>query len=358
MVSKGALNVKKEYINYPKKVNNKYYDIARKDIIEYFSEDNNLSSIYEYGTVRAPGVSDIDIMLVFNTIPDEVTKYSFKGINKEVFDLVANGNVIKMTKSMFSCLKYVDQFQFKLLSGTDIEQNCFPDNLLQIRDIISICDWLPERIKRIELTLSSSVLNVAHTLCLLHSITYSIKTVQRLTHKIYYSDELFELISSLRENWYRLDKPEDLLEHALKKSIEVGLQALVQFAEILITNIPINSNNNHCPINDMKLPLHRGISLTFNESFSYDSLSHYRKNKEIIFSGILASHYRNLAYLPTLISRRLALKLFGDLSITRLDLENKYMNLLYIKASLISDNLIFLEQSKFNGGLIRYGFYS
>ena len=54
----------------------------------------------------APGVSDIDIILVFKNDPGNISKYDFEGINENVYDLVANGNVIKMCKSTFANLNY------------------------------------------------------------------------------------------------------------------------------------------------------------------------------------------------------------------------------------------------------------
>ena len=39
-------------------------------------------------------------------------------------------------------------------------------------------------------------------------------------------------------------------------------------------------------------------------------------------------------------------------------LDNKYFNVLNIKAALVSENLNFLENNSFKGGLLRYDFYA
>ncbi len=348
----------RKYINYPKKVDLSYYENARHDIINYFSEDKNLESIYEFGTVQAPGVSDIDIMLVFKENPIQKSKYDFREINNNVFSLVANGNVIKMDKSTFACLEYIDNFKFNLIYGNSIKQNPIPEKLINIREIVSICDWLPERIKRIQMVLSKSSLNISWTLCLLNSITYSIKNVEFMTSKIENSDKLFNLISSLRTNWYDLTNPELLLEDSLEMSIEVGLDAISKIINILMTKIAINLSDNKYSTNDIKVPMHYEIQLEFDKSLSFNSLEQYRKDKTIRFPGILAHHFINLAYLPTQISKRLSLKLFNHDINPFLYLENEYINYLYIKSSLISENLHFLEKNKFKGGLVRYGFYA
>ena len=115
----------RKYLNYPKRVDLKYYEKARKEIINYFSKDKDLESIYEFGTVKAPGISDIDIILIFKSNPINIEKYSFREINERVYSLVANGNVIKMERSTFSCLDYIDNFNLKLLDGVSIKKSQF-----------------------------------------------------------------------------------------------------------------------------------------------------------------------------------------------------------------------------------------
>ena len=165
----------KKFTNYPKKLDKSFYIKARDSIVNYFSDDNYLESIYEYGSVSSPGVSDIDIILVFKKDPKNIFKYSFSDINKEVYDLVANGNVIKMEKSTFASLNYIDQLNTNLLSGNHIEQSILSEKFIYIRELISICDWLPERIKRIEIASTNDVINISFLLCLIHSLNYSIK---------------------------------------------------------------------------------------------------------------------------------------------------------------------------------------
>ena len=50
--------------DYPKSKSTNDYEKIRNKIIKYFKNDKNLFSIYEYGQVKAPGISDLDIILV------------------------------------------------------------------------------------------------------------------------------------------------------------------------------------------------------------------------------------------------------------------------------------------------------
>ena len=348
----------KKFINYPKKVDKSFYVTARDSIVNYFSDDNFLESIYEYGSVSSPGISDIDIILVFKKDPKNIFKYSFSDINKDVYDLVANGNVIKMEKSTFASLNYIDQLNTNLLSGNHINKSILSEKFIDIRELISICDWLPERIKRVEMALSGDVINISYLLCLIHSLNYSIKKVEQFTEIINDFQYLEKTLTSLRSSWYKIKEPEKILLEVSNNSIEIGLKAINLISKIIIKYIPLFKNQKDFKLSKLVVPMHHSIFLNFKEKLDFDSLEHFRKNKEIIFPGIFALHFLHLAHLPTLISRRLSLKLFKKFTNPILNIENNYHNYLYIKASLISDNLSFLEKNNFDGGLIRYGFYS
>ena len=64
-----------EFKDLPKKVGESYYQRAREEIIEYYSQNSDILSIYEYGSVSSPGVSDLDIILILKD--DVKTKENF-----------------------------------------------------------------------------------------------------------------------------------------------------------------------------------------------------------------------------------------------------------------------------------------
>ncbi|MEK9186422.1 MAG: hypothetical protein AAB885_02430, partial [Patescibacteria group bacterium] len=53
-----------KFINNPKKIAVKVYERARKELINHFQKNNDVVALYEYGSVRAPGISDLDLILV------------------------------------------------------------------------------------------------------------------------------------------------------------------------------------------------------------------------------------------------------------------------------------------------------
>ena len=55
-----------DYYNYPKDIELDFYHKARRVLINAFKNNPCVIAIYEYGTINAPGISDIDIILVIN----------------------------------------------------------------------------------------------------------------------------------------------------------------------------------------------------------------------------------------------------------------------------------------------------
>ena len=93
--------LKKNYYNYPTKLDESHYEEIRKDIIKYFSDNKDIMSIYEYGSVSAPGVSDLDLIFVLNDLlSPKNTTFDLSSISDSAHSLVADGTIIKMPKEV------------------------------------------------------------------------------------------------------------------------------------------------------------------------------------------------------------------------------------------------------------------
>lgn len=64
-VSLSTLSKKYSYSDLPVKVPVEAYDEAKKRFVAYFAGVSGLTSIYSFGSVSDPGISDIDLLLVF-----------------------------------------------------------------------------------------------------------------------------------------------------------------------------------------------------------------------------------------------------------------------------------------------------
>src|SRR4051812_49053400 len=77
--------MKLHYIKRPVYVERSAYDATVSGITQYLAADNNVKSVYQFGSVSIPGISDIDMLIVFkndtfsdgNGFKDDAENYLF-----------------------------------------------------------------------------------------------------------------------------------------------------------------------------------------------------------------------------------------------------------------------------------------
>ncbi len=179
-------------INLPKKKVLKDYDKARLEIVEKYKNVNGLVSIYEYGSVSAPGISDLDIILVFS---DGMRGKKVKVANNSKFlnFFLKNGTIIKTTEQIFKKFNYIDEFNLKKIYGKKIRLIKISKKRKKFLSLISILDWLPERLLRLAQINSSKKIKVNELLCLLYSVTYSFENLYKITkEKNYFTKKKYQ----------------------------------------------------------------------------------------------------------------------------------------------------------------------
>jgi hypothetical protein len=251
----------------PKKVSEEYYQKARKEIIQYYSENIDILSIYEYGSVSSPGVSDLDIILVLkDKVKTEEKFFDFSNVSMEVHNLVADGNVMKMSRENFININFLDnKINVKKLYGKDLLLKSPNKSDQEIIDLISVIDWLPERILRLTRTVTSKNINITMVLCVLHSFSYSIKKIDDLTGidiKSSKSQSTLKKIRLLRNNWHSIDNPQEILIDCIQESISLGYSYLDIF-ENYLKNINSYCKSNIILNEDINLELYNNHFIRF-----------------------------------------------------------------------------------------------
>ncbi|MDA8630448.1 hypothetical protein N9L42_02505 [Flavobacteriaceae bacterium] len=351
----------------PKRVSEEYYQKARKEITQYYSQNNDILSIYEYGTVSSPGVSDLDIILVMkDKVQTKEKFFNFSNVSKEVHNLVADGNVMKMSQENFININFLDnKINVKKLYGKDLSLKVPKRSDQEILNLISLIDWLPERILRLTRALTSKNINITMVLCLLHSFSYSIKRIDGLTSidkKSSQSQFILKKISLLRNNWYSIDNPQEVLIDCIKESISIGYKYLDIFENYL------KKSNSYCKSNfalgeTINLELYKNHYLRFINStkkpekeFSALNMSQGDK-KFVLLSDYFYPHFECLASQGGILSSSINKKLTPHIVLDKGLLMTNYKNNLIKKLTVAEINAKFLEQNKMKKGLIKYGFH-
>jgi hypothetical protein len=159
---------------------------------------NGYVGLVEYGTRNSNMFSDIDLMLVVSTCRDLETFHHELTCNKELVAMLKGGNVIVINRDMYPHLPKVDQFNLQIKDGMlpSIFQNSHSDDYL--RDLLSILDWVPERIGRLDHMLLQKEQQIEKIIGVLYSLSHSFYYASRSIDKEYRLIQ--DHIKSIRKN--------------------------------------------------------------------------------------------------------------------------------------------------------------
>jgi hypothetical protein len=352
-----------EFSNEPKKVSQKYYENARNEIIQYYSKDENITSIYEYGSVSAPGVSDLDIILVLKNklnVPEHF--FDFSTISDQVHGLVADGNVMKMSEDIFSRINYLDRLYVKKLFGKELLLKLPNKNDQETLELISVVDWLPERILRLTSVINSKKINITNVLCILHSFSYSIHKINVLIKGVGNFSNVLNTITLLRNSWHEVENPKEKLIECIFNSISLGYSYLAKFEGHLkhVGGYPTPAFQ--CSEN-ITLELYNKHFIQFVEVGFDSNLESQARDLSsdsetfVVVSNFYYPHFYILSNQNGLLSNVMKSKIKPYYEASESLLNCDYVTNLVRKMEVAESNAQYLLNNNMKKGLIRYGFH-
>lgn len=269
--------------------NRKFYNIPReyslrdyKESIDYllqrYSKIKNIISIYEWGSVSIPGISDIDLVFVFKKTTDKALplfKKSFYFLNKKIRYLGSHPFFF-IDEETFHNVKYIYQkTNFRLLYGKDIKIKNLNAKEKYYANIALINDLIIRHYPRdfIEQSVDKTI-NVRDTLLRLNSLGYTIKTLKNLTKDGCDSwNQTLYRIKNLRKDWFKL---KDFNEIALlnDEAVNISIDIIDIFRKFLLKNEIVK-------INSGEKVIYRGIN---NKSLFKKRWSKQEASKEMVNS--------------------------------------------------------------------------
>ena len=352
----------KQYFNLPEKVNKDHYENIRQEIQNLFSKNKSVLSIYEYGSVSSPGVSDIDLIFILNDHDlSDTGLFDLHEASESAKKLVADGTVIKMPKNVMHNLMYIDNLFPKRILGKEIFIKEPTQEEKKFITYVALIDWLPERILKLGKIFNSEKINVNNALCTLHSFCYSLRTLNKTLGSDDKSLLVISKTSELRNNWYDLDGPEKHLLKLLKLAIEVGHNQIFSYFQFL-KNQQIYINGEFITGFEVDLELYPECFLRFvdtKDSIDFNkSLSLFDGRKNYI---ILPSYFLPHFYYQSLhggwISNNIKSKFSINLDIELSSLNKHYLEAIKTKINIMEENAQFLRKNNISSGLLRFGFH-
>jgi len=266
-----------------------------------------------------------------------------------------------MDKKTFQYIYYLDKFNLKLLYGKKIK-NIYPNKIEDhIITLISIIDWLPERLLRLQFVLQNKSLHISNSLCILNSLCFTLNSISKIIGVNKNINFIIDQTTYFRSHWVKIDSPEKKLIKLIKNSILIGRNAFDEYSNFFKKNIVIKNN-----IKNLKNEIFYEI---LKNKFIVFTNDRYKILKSTIFLNQRSSkinivyismnfypHFYELANSGLPLSTVMKRKINPFLS-TKIKLKSKYKKLLLNKINLAENNRKFLKLNNFKSGLIRYGYH-
>ena len=171
-------------------------------------------TVYEYGTVKNIGLSDLDIIVVGNKHIRKIP-LRFRAI------LEGGSPYAIMDKDSFKEVKLLGNINLRRLHGEDIEVNEPPDEVMLA--VAQVMDWLPERILRLQTIVNNEWVNVTDALGFLRSFMYSIEDARKFIP--FNQGKVFmDRVHLMRNEWFDLTEKRQIndLMMLLNEGIDIG----------------------------------------------------------------------------------------------------------------------------------------
>lgn len=307
------------------------YDATRQWIAARYDGHPDVLAVYEYGTVKDPGISDIDLFMVVSDAPRPgLTDRLAPTECPEACRALLDRATIKIAADVhFRDIRLLGNFRKRLICGDDIVFNHLTAHDAHLAEIASVMDFLPERVLSMVVLSESPVPDDEELLGMLNSLRYSVAAAHRVMGRADAAAAAFsDALQDLRGGWYETGAVER--RHRLSQLVDqaraVGRQAIVALGRFLSgagCYAPPSSPAGtfyFSPTQGLRL-----VSLSEFETIAPSALVERPSDdcRVMAAPAIWAAHLNRYARLEGIISRRIAGNLScpdGDRGAVRTDL--------------------------------------
>ena len=263
-----------------------------------------------------------------------------------------------MDNKTFNSIQYFDKFNLRLLLGKKLNYLKPSKDEKIFLTHISINDWVPERILRLQKIIANKNINISNSLCVLNSLCYSLRSLNKIIGYEKNINFILKETKKLRSDWFNTDNSTKRLIELINFSIKISKNCYYKYRNFFKKNYKIKLLNNKLT-DEIKYQITKNnyIIFTNDRSKILKSEKNFDNNNNIIYiSSIFYSHFYELANQKNSISKIMK-KNFIPFYTSKIKLNNDYQKLLNNKINLAEHNKNFLNSINIKKGLIRYGFH-
>lgn len=238
-----------EFINFPVYYPEDEYQRSMEKITDYLAKFDEVCSIYQIGEINEPGISDIDLIVVFD---DKIKSFSrsYRKIltNKDSYLLMHS--IFGMPVSIFKKSEYlVPISSLRKLKGSDIprDRNLTSEEKNKLAEIY-VLEFFVENLFNLASQLIVRELKVRNILCSLNALACDLNVLnsQKLSEK---SLSFSRKIRFMREFWWerKFDEKQELLNICIEAVNIILANLSVFFHNCEYCLIP-NENTSFIPV--------------------------------------------------------------------------------------------------------------
>lgn len=241
-----------KFYDFPKKLPLDSYKTSIHEFVEIAKKLKNVEAVYRAGSISVPGISDIDLFVIFKNSTSKIDTINFNKLSALSRQLVGHeiGYMEREVFEKFDLFLWVHE-PLELLYGNHIEyinMNGIEDRLL-IKSLM-VFEWLIHKSLHIQRCVYDKNIPVRSLLNKLWSFTYTIKIIEEISNERI-GEGYIKDIKQLRMNWFKLEdsnRKNELLR-IMHSEIDLSFLIVQKLADTLNNNPDWMTN---FEINDIK----------------------------------------------------------------------------------------------------------
>ena len=191
-------------------MNKQSYIKACDELIKIVNQ-SGIGSLYQYGSVRHPGISDLDLIVCNNKPLDrDVFNYfseKLKSVSRETKDIIGHASIISMPSNTFENVNIFDRVDLRLLSGHKFNIRDYPDGKNFPISYIRLADWSVERLALVNrLSRELNGHTIRYLMCVLNSVGITLKNYAIFSGELSWGEEYIDQVRLIRDKYVEGDR--------------------------------------------------------------------------------------------------------------------------------------------------------
>ncbi|TDU42889.1 hypothetical protein BXY82_0288 [Gelidibacter sediminis] len=259
--------MKLKLIDYPVEISNQEYQYLKNKLISELLAEDSVISVYQMGSVKHPGISDLDIICVFKNNSQCLGNYRVN-LNADEKNILTHAIFGIEEKDLPKSMSYNLISNLNHLGGADLGLNNYKIETSDDLKTQIAFEYMLKMLITIDAQVTLKIIKLRAFLLLAKAIEFDLQLLNVNTGKLY---DLVQCVIEYRAKWY-ISKPSDKEIRSLVLNFNDELRLFLK-ERLSVSNFYLPAERFNLPGNftiqkDNKLSInHKGIVLPNQFSF-------------------------------------------------------------------------------------------